>query len=261
MKKRAVRTILIIAVIIVLSAICTAVFYFTRPSVNIVLTEAESQLFASQLPSGILEGFRFRVSIYPEIRESDYTIYSPAAGARVIGDGAVPADGSAVWGLSDESLPFYVSFIPDESARWENAYEPTGSPLLPAVIYNSSSSLETALAAEAPSGVLRFSYSGSLSRVGAEALKADLERNGVSSLVIYSPVGTLELLSSDEGYELTVPLLYADVFETVEVSYLASEDFRAMAGILKDGAQGRVETPYTLLEAKKGIKVILDKIL
>lgn len=261
MKKRTVWTILIAVAIISLVAIGSAVFYFTRTSINIVMTEAEQILFASRLPSGLSEGYRVRVSLYPETRKADYTLYSPAAGARAVADQADLDAESAVWGLSDENIPFALSFIPDESARWNYAYQQTGSPLLAAVIYDTSSPVELELAAKAPSSVLRFSYDGSLSRVGAENMKDELERNGVSSLIIYSPVNTLELLSSDEGYELTFPLLYADVFETVSPSYLAAEDFRSMFDILKSGQKGRVETPYTLLPAKKGIEVILDKLL
>lgn len=260
MTKRSIRTILIILVFIVLLAAGSALFHFTRPSVNVVLTEAENLLFGSCLPSGLFEKYRVRPSIYPSLKSSDYTLYSPAAAAEAIGNGDQLPGNSAVWGLLDETLPFGLVFVPDENARWSNAYSPTGSPLLSAVIYNSSSSEETALAAEAPSSVLRFSYNNELSRVGAESLESDLARNGVSSLIIYSPVNTLELFDTDEGYSFTVPLLYADVFEIVAPSYLAAEDFNAMFRILEEGQTGMVETPYTLLKSKKGIEVILDKL-
>lgn len=260
MKKKAVHAILITAVFIVLAVLGSAIYCFTRPSVNIVMTEAEELLFASYLPSGLFEKYRVRVSLYPEVRKADYVLYSPAAGARAVGDGSDFSGGSAVWGLADEDLPFQLAFIPDETARWQVAYGTTGSPLLSAVVYDSSSEKETELAARAPSSVLRFSYDRQLSRVGADVLRGELDANGVSSLIIYSPVNTLELLSTDEGYDLTVPLLYANVFETVELSHLTSEDFLSMFQMLEAGLSGRVETPYILLESQKGIKVLLDKL-
>lgn len=260
MKKKAVTIIIIISIVIALLAAAVAVFHFTRPSVNIVLTDAENLLFGDVLPSGIFERIRVKKSIYPDVKSADYTLYSPYAAAHAVNDGAVIAESSAVWGLSDEELPFDLVFLPNEEARWRDAYINTDSPLLTAVIYNSSSETESAIAAAAPSSVLKYSYEGTMSRVAAEQMMQTLKQSGVSALVIYSPVNTMELLSSDEGYTLILPLLYAGVFETLEPAYFAAEDFNEMFSILIEGSTGRVETPYVLLPFKKGIEVFLDKL-
>lgn len=257
-KKRRIISV-IIAVIVVLCAACL-LYHYTRPSVNVVLSEGEWPLLQDYIPSGLLEPYNVRITLYPETSAADYVLYSPLSGILASMNEAV-VTGAAVWGLSEVPEGFSLSFTPSEEKRWQQAYEEVLSPLASAVIYDESSSAETELAEAAPEEALRFPYSDSLSRVAAEEFRSRLEAEGVGVLYVYSPENVLNLLSGEDGYTLVVPLLYGKAFEhDSEVTlYLASEDFLSMFSSL--GSEGALETPYTLLAADKGLKVMLDKLL
>ena len=255
------QLLLIPLIIILIFAIFASIYHFTRPSISLILSQEEDLLLSSSIPSGIFNPYRVKKSIYPEVKKASYYLYSPVAASLAIRDESVISDSSGVWGLEDETLPFSLIFRPESEKLWSLSYKKSGeTPLLSAIIYDSSSPEESHLASLADSSFLRFTYDGTLSRVGAEVIKSDLERNGVSSLIIYSPYKAIELLYEDEGYTLTLPLLYKEVFNNVKVSSTVGEDFNAMFKALVKGESGKVETPYKLTNFDNSIKVIFNKL-
>lgn len=254
------RIISVIIIVIVAFCALSLGYHFTRPSVNVVLSEAELPLLEDRLPAGFYEPYRVIVTCYPETAAADYTLYSPVAGVLASVNDNI-AEGAAVWGLETVPEGFATSFTPSEERRWQSAYEAGLSVLPSAAVCNSASSSELQLVDGRPEETLVFSYDGSLSRVSADELKRQLEAESVGLLYVYSPENVLNLLTGGDGFTLVVPLLYGKAFEDDDdvTLYLAAEDFITMFSHLSE--EGAVETPYTVISADKGLKAMLDKLL
>ncbi len=255
--KRARKVFLVIFCTILVLFGASLAYHFTRPEINVVLSDAEALLYEGAFPSGLFSPCRVAETVYPEVKEGGYRLYSPLAAVMASADGA-DVEGYACFGLERDNEEFALRFIPDETRRWENAYQETGTTLLSAVIYDETG--ESGLASQAPADFMRFAYAEQLSRVGAEELAARLREAGVSHLVIYSPWDAVELFEYDEGYTFTLPVLFKNVMEeNVKASYV-SEDFEAMFSAVVNGETGEKETPYILVRDKNRVEVLLDKL-
>lgn len=244
--------------IIILIFLPPLAYHYTRPSVNVILSEAEEPLLSPYIPSGLFGKYNVKVTVYPETWQADNVLYSPLAGILAANSGTIIPH-SAVWGLEEGGDDFFLSFTPSEETRWLSAFESHLPPLASAVIMNAEDPQEELLADLKREETVIFAYSGSLSRVSADEMKRQLSREGVGLLYVFSPENVLHLLSGEDGYAIVVPLLYGQAFSNDESGtlYLASEDFEAMFDSLSQS--GTLPVPYTLIEADKGFEVLLHK--
>lgn len=253
MKKKSIITIIILTSILIAAALLS-LFYFTRPVVQVVFSEAEELLMKDALPKGLFEGIRFKAVPAGE-EESGYVIYTPYTYSPPKAESS-----SAVYGLLDEDTETDISFIPDKQSMWSLCYEENQTTLLTALLYDESDEEEVELVQSVPSYILRYPYERELSRVGAEELLKKLSADGVSKLIIYSPDKTIRLLEQEQGLSLVMPLLYMGAFEDNDSHSFVGIDFRAMAESLLDGEKGTLPSPYKLYEAEEGFEVLLDRL-
>lgn len=242
------KTILVIILIPVLTALILTGVFFLRTPVNAVISAEEGNLLPKQLTTPLFSRYRTHVTIYPEVKEGMKHLYSPLAALQAEEAGDVAPD-SACWGLS-ASDSFSLVFMPDRAGRWLAAVD-ADKKLNTALIYNSESSDERAVAAIMPSSVILIPYEGYVSFVGAEEIRNTLDGKGVGTIIIPNPSNTVSLLEITPDLALVVSTYYKYAIETGGPAFVVSEDFDAMINSLLEGKEGRVETPYVLSAGKK----------
>lgn len=263
-RKRPVFLFIIIAAALLAGA--GALLRATRPDVAFVVDASEEPLLASWPERGLFSPYDVEMVVYPAgIPASDYYIYSPVAALKVLEEGAsVPAP-SACWGLSDTSSAsevFTLVFTPSPASMWSLAYDNLNSEgLLSATLRDSISILEGDLAALAPSLVLDFSYEGSLNSVTAEEMARELDANGVSTLIVFTPSNVSRLLRADAGYRVITDKMAGAAFRNGQAVDTVGEDFTAMLGELAAGSSGAAATPYVFESGKNSLEVLLDDLL
>ncbi len=251
MKKKSIITVTISASILIIVALLS-LFYFTRPIVEVVLSEAEELLIKDALPQGLFEKIRFK-AVSSASGNADFTIYTPYTYAS-----ADIVNPSAVYGLLDEDIETDIRFTPNSQSMWELSYEENQTTLLTAVLYDENDEEELALIETVPAYILRYPYEDELSRVGSEELLKKLSADGVSRLIIYSPNKTMRLFEEEQGLSLVMPLLYMGAFEDSSSYSFVGVDYASMAEALIAGERGSIATPYKLYEAKESLEVFFN---
>ena len=247
--------IVLVVTIIIFFIVSLYFFYcFTRPQVNIVLSNEEDLLIGNYFHNKIFSSYRIKKSIYPEIIESDYYFFTPIAYIKASNDDLVLSN-SCSYG-SDENSNCDLYFLTDDENKWKEAIN-IDKKLKTALIYNESNNKEKSLS-EKINVDLKIKYNDFISFINADEIKEELDKNKVGTILVLNPSTAVNLIENCKDMSIVVSTLYGQAISEITNVYVVKEDFDLMLRRLVKGEVGQIDAPYSISSTKKGFKVIFD---
>ena len=245
---------LVVTIILILIVSLYSLYFFTRPQVNVILSNEEDLLIGKYFHNKAFAPYRIKKSIYPNVENSDYYFFTPIAAFRSENDQLILSN-SCSYGL-DENANFDLYFLANEENRWKNAIN-IDKKLKTALIYNESNNKEKSLS-EKINADLKIPYADFISFINADEIKEELDRNQIGTVLILNPSTAINLIENIKDMSVVVSTLYAMAIGEIRNTYVLQEDFDFMLNCLVKGEGGKKETIYNISSTKKGIKVISD---
>ena len=245
---------LVVTIILFLIVSLYSLYYFSRPQVNVVLSNEENILIGNFFHNKVFAPYRIKKSIYPKVENSKYYFFTPIAAIKSEND-HLNLSNSCSYGLN-ENNSFDLYFLGNEESRWKNAIN-IDKKLKTALIYNESNNNENSLS-EKIKADLKIPYVDFISFINADEIKAELDRNQVGTILVLNPSSAINLIEICKDMPVVVSSLYGMAIGEIRNTYVLQEDFDYMLRYLVRGEVGLKETIYSISSTKKGLKVIFD---
>ena len=242
---------LIVTICLISIALILCLLFYLRVEVNVVMSQEEAVLLDNYFNNKLISNYRIKKTIYPEISNSKYHLFTPLAGIFAQNDSTIP-NNSAVYGL-EAVEGFDLVFETNEINRYSIALD-LYKKLNCALLYNSSNIEEEKLSQNLNFD-LKISYEGYISKIEAEKIKKELDQKRIGTIVIINPSNALNLIQLSSDLTVTVPTLFGYTLENYKPTYILCEDYNQMIKSLIKGNEGSEQTPFITLPFKKSFKV------